>query len=274
MCHICLQVKNSAVPAFKGNGVFRLCKIIKYQYVLFVFLLFLGCATNRYYVPLREVDKTINLPEGSKNLLAYFGASIYPDTTLYDVTWLVSPQVSYGITNNLCYPLFPLPALQYAVVNNNRIVNDTVFINNFNVSLIGGLTGFAYSRGDGLSPRLIFGVYSKYRINNHFWYNIDLQFNSNFSQYVNEYLFLSNINVGMQISNTWFSSISYVPHFDMYRYSRYWVSNDYLEHEGRITIGLNPNCYFGLRFFGGYLYHPENFYKHSILIGSSLQFSW
>lgn len=249
-------------------------KIIKCQYIVFVFLSFMGCATNNYFIPIREIDKTVNVPEGSKSLSAYFEASINPDTIVNDFSGLLNPQMSYGITNNLCYPLFPLPALQYAVIGNNRTVNDTVYINSFNLSLIGGLAGLSYSTRDGISPILILGFYSKYRINNQYWCNIDLKFISDFSQSETEYSLLSNINLGLQFSNNFFSSISYIPHFEMYRYPQYPITNNYIEHEGRITIGFNPNYHFGLRLFAGYLYSPDRFDKHNIPIGSSLLFIW
>jgi hypothetical protein len=246
----------------------------KYLCIISVFLSFTGCATNKYFIPIREVDKTINVPEGSTTITPSFDASFYPGGISYDLEGVVFPQVSHGITNNLCYPLFPLPALQWAVINHNEIINDTVYMTNINLSLTGGLCGLTYTYIDGLKPSLFFGVFSKYRINNNIWCNIDLKFLSEFSEPQYNYSLLSNINIGIQISNNVFTSFSYIPKLDIYHYRHQSLTNTYMEHESRITIGFNPKYYFGCRFFAGYLYAPGRFDKHEFPVGGSIVFSW
>jgi hypothetical protein len=233
----------------------------------------MGCATKKYFVPSREVDKTINVPEGAKTLSPQFDVSIYPDTFAYNYTWLIVPRMSYGITNNLCYPLFPSPSLQYAVVNNNRIVDDTVFITNFNLSMGGGLTGFSVSPRDGFRPSLFLEVDLKCRFNNFFWCNVDVRFDPVFMHGWNEYFFLSGINLGVQVCNNLFALVAYDSHLNFYHIPANSITGSRVEHEGKITLGYNPNYYFGVRLYSGYVYCPDVHGGNRIPVGSSLLFS-
>jgi hypothetical protein len=242
--------------------------------ILLTLLFFVGCASKNYLRPVREVDKTINLPEGSKSISPYFRMKIYPDNFSFDISWLEFPQISYGITNNLCYPMFPMPVLQYAVINNNKMVNDTVFIDNFNLSLIGGLTGFLYTNSDGFSPILLIGFNSKYRISNSFWGNFDFKCIPELSKTENKYSFIPNFAIGYQFFDNFFATISYQPDFNYNHYSQSSRTYNYFEHEGRVTLGFDPNYYFGIRIYSGYTYRSDRFYGSYIPLGASLIYSW
>jgi hypothetical protein len=247
---------------------------IKYFLTIFMILLFVGCASRKYLHPVREIDKTINLPEGSKSISPALNMKIYQNGFNGDLSWLAFPQISYGITNNLCYPMFPFPILQYAVINNNKIFNDTVFIDKFNLSLIGGLTGFSYSNRDGFMSYLFVGFNSKYQISNSFWGNFDFKFLPSFSRLKNEYSFMPDIALGYQFLNNFFATLSYQPGFDYYHYTQYSKTKKYVKHEGRITLGFDLNYYCGIRMYSGYAYTPNRYNKFFIPLGASLIFSW
>ena len=108
---------------------------IKYVLLLFgiiIFEMFSRCAVATSKIPIREIDRPINMPAGIKQV----------DIDLrwnYSGRWELSPYLAYAVTDKITFISLPFPIIQYQFYGSNSYIGDTVKTSNIAIGLIAGI---------------------------------------------------------------------------------------------------------------------------------------
>ena len=160
-----------------------------------VFLVVLsGCAVATKQIPIREIDRPVNMPAGIKqvDVECYGGDSR---------DWFFMPNVSYSVTDKISFPFFPLPVIQYQFYgpqNDNCVMK----VNDLSMAIIAGVGGDGglWRSGNFASPQL--GLIGKKILSKKMWLSIST------GVYGQKYAVFTDVSgsqgssVGLQLNNS------------------------------------------------------------------------
>jgi hypothetical protein len=186
-----------------------------------VFLVVLsGCAVATKQIPIREIDRPVNMPAGIKqvDVNCYSGDSR---------NWSIRPNVSYSVTDKISFPFFPLPVIQYQFYgpqNDNCVMK----VNDLSMAIIAGVGqyGGIWQSWNFASPQL--GLIGKKILSKNLWLSISTGVNGEKYDIFTYVSGSQESTVGLQLNNAHSLYAGYTL-WSQY-YTRYDAAHDTLYH--------------------------------------------
>jgi hypothetical protein len=143
----------------------------------FILGLFSGCASTTKKIPIREIDRPINMPAGIKQVSTDF---FYEYFKYFDKTWaiiwpILHPDIAYAVTDKITFTSLPFPVIQYQFYGSNFTAGDTVKTPDLALALIGGLTSNAIVQGNYYMVRPQLGIIGKKILNKNLWLSFKIE---------------------------------------------------------------------------------------------------
>ena len=238
-----------------------------------VFGLFSGCAVATGKIPIREIDRPINMPAGIK--------SVYLNSNDNEIKrGATNQEIAYAVTDKITFPNLPFPVIQYQFYGSNSYHGDTVIAPTIALAVVAGIQSDWIFQSDYYLVKPQLGIIGKKILCKDIWLSFDAGGETRNSDVLLGY---AQANFGYQLWNR--NSISAGLNLSMYKTisnnidTTIWNqsngnSREYLTAPLGWKLNLTNWCSFGL------FYNPEIKYANKKIIGLEpitsclLDFNW
>jgi hypothetical protein len=108
---------------------------------IFMVSMISGCAVATNQMPIREIDRPLNAPAGTKEVsvsMEFNDRGGYRFLSFWDPYF--NSVMAYSITDKISLPSFPFPVIQYQIHGRNGDIGDTIKTPGFALAVFGGAT--------------------------------------------------------------------------------------------------------------------------------------
>jgi hypothetical protein len=164
---------------------------------IFICNLLFGCSATTKTLPIREIDRPLNAPAGTKQVSTSVGIS--DNSGGWNIlSHLLTPTIQYAITDKLTFPNLPFPILQCQIRGSHIYSGDTAKTPEFALAVFGGAAASSVNRVDYNVIKPQIGIVGKRLLGKNLWLSFNLSSWTENSDYLWGY---AASNVGYQLGN-------------------------------------------------------------------------
>jgi hypothetical protein len=133
--------------------------------------LFSGCAVATKTIPIREIDRPINMPAGIKSVsMSYWSDEMDKNGFLGGLFQTLQPsRIGYALTDKITFSNLPFPVIQYQVYGSNSYHGDTVIAPSIALAVVGGIQSDWIFQGDYYLVKPQLGIVGKKILCKNIW---------------------------------------------------------------------------------------------------------